>query len=516
MRADLEPRQRRVRGGVGVGDPAAAGDDQQRRRQLLDQRPAEAATASPSAAAPRPARARGGRRRRRRLRRARSARASRRPAPRATKATGGARRRPPRGIAAAGARRQRHASAWHEPLALRRRPCRLHASAPSLNAPKPTIVFTDVIYLSGYRLDDEIAAAMIRYALRCDKAHRFDSWFGSSADFDRLRDSGLLACSVCGSTAVDKDLMAPGSPSRGAGAAALGAGVGGRAGAGRAPPADRGGIRGCRPRLRRRGAAHPRRRGAGALDHRRGAPAEARALVEDGIPVAPLPWAPQDQLTPPAPGRVRGAERRAPRRPVEHRRGAAGARADAIWLNLGSTSSPRRRRPRLHAGDRAAARRLACPRWRRSSPSSTPALYEAVAAASRLGLDVVVDVGHHEESGAAPGILADCARRLAGLPAWSRRGALPAPRRSWRAAAPGRPVARGSTPPQPSAHGAGAGPRLAARGAPARASTSSRLGTSRSPAAKPPSGRPPGGWPHRWRRPSGLGAASRVVGPGRS
>ena len=28
---------------------------------------------------------------------------------------------------------------------------------------------------------------MIRYALRCDRAHRFDSWFGSSADFDRLR-----------------------------------------------------------------------------------------------------------------------------------------------------------------------------------------------------------------------------------------------------------------------------------------------------------------------------------------
>ena len=50
---------------------------------------------------------------------------------------------------------------------------------------------------------------MIRYALRCDQAHRFDSWFGSGADFDRLRDAGLLACAVCGSTAVEKDLMAP-------------------------------------------------------------------------------------------------------------------------------------------------------------------------------------------------------------------------------------------------------------------------------------------------------------------
>jgi chloramphenicol 3-O phosphotransferase len=40
------------------------------------------------------------------------------------------------------------------------------------------------------------------------------------------------------------------------------------------------------------------------------------------------------------------------------------------------------------------------------------ALYEAIAAHSRLGLNVVADVGHHD-----PTILADCARRLSGLPA---------------------------------------------------------------------------------------------------
>ena len=56
---------------------------------------------------------------------------------------------------------------------------------------------------------------MIRFSLRCEQAHRFDSWFGSGADFDRLLDSGLIACAVCGSTAVEKDLMTPsiaGSP----------------------------------------------------------------------------------------------------------------------------------------------------------------------------------------------------------------------------------------------------------------------------------------------------------------
>jgi chloramphenicol 3-O phosphotransferase len=39
------------------------------------------------------------------------------------------------------------------------------------------------------------------------------------------------------------------------------------------------------------------------------------------------------------------------------------------------------------------------------------ALYESIAAHSRSGLNVVVDVGHHDEK-----ILADCARRLSGLP----------------------------------------------------------------------------------------------------
>jgi chloramphenicol 3-O phosphotransferase len=41
------------------------------------------------------------------------------------------------------------------------------------------------------------------------------------------------------------------------------------------------------------------------------------------------------------------------------------------------------------------------------------ALYESIAAHSRLGLNVVADVGHHTES-----VLIDCARRLAGVPAF--------------------------------------------------------------------------------------------------
>jgi chloramphenicol 3-O phosphotransferase len=44
------------------------------------------------------------------------------------------------------------------------------------------------------------------------------------------------------------------------------------------------------------------------------------------------------------------------------------------------------------------------------------ALYESIAAHSRLGLNVVVDVGHHDAYSVPRGILPACARRLAGLP----------------------------------------------------------------------------------------------------
>lgn len=44
------------------------------------------------------------------------------------------------------------------------------------------------------------------------------------------------------------------------------------------------------------------------------------------------------------------------------------------------------------------------------------AMYEAIAAHSRLGLHVVVDVGHHDAYAVPRGILPDCARRLVGLP----------------------------------------------------------------------------------------------------
>ena len=50
---------------------------------------------------------------------------------------------------------------------------------------------------------------MIRYALTCDSNHNFESWFQDSAAYDQQAKRGLIACPVCGSSKVDKAIMAP-------------------------------------------------------------------------------------------------------------------------------------------------------------------------------------------------------------------------------------------------------------------------------------------------------------------
>ncbi|MBJ3763457.1 DUF1178 family protein [Maribius pontilimi] len=50
---------------------------------------------------------------------------------------------------------------------------------------------------------------MIRYTLKCDRHHAFDSWFASGAAFDTLRGARQLSCPECGSHTVEKAMMAP-------------------------------------------------------------------------------------------------------------------------------------------------------------------------------------------------------------------------------------------------------------------------------------------------------------------
>jgi hypothetical protein len=55
---------------------------------------------------------------------------------------------------------------------------------------------------------------MIHYDLICDKGHGFDGWFRDSAAYDVQAGHGLVACAVCGSAKIEKQLMAPGVPAK--------------------------------------------------------------------------------------------------------------------------------------------------------------------------------------------------------------------------------------------------------------------------------------------------------------
>ena len=50
---------------------------------------------------------------------------------------------------------------------------------------------------------------MIHYALVCDNSHKFDGWFASASAYDTQKTRGLVTCPVCTSTSVDKAIMAP-------------------------------------------------------------------------------------------------------------------------------------------------------------------------------------------------------------------------------------------------------------------------------------------------------------------
>ncbi len=137
---------------------------------------------------------------------------------------------------------------------------------------------------------------MIKYALGCAEGHEFESWFPDSAAYDRQRDGGLVACPECGSTAVEKAIMAP-------------AVVGGE----HAGPEESGGkllddkrreVRESVARLRQEieantddvGAKFPevaRAMHAGDEPERairgRASLDEARALIEEGVGVLPIP-----------------------------------------------------------------------------------------------------------------------------------------------------------------------------------------------------------------------------------
>lgn len=136
---------------------------------------------------------------------------------------------------------------------------------------------------------------MIQYALKCHAGHGFDSWFQTAAAFDRLASAGLLACSICGSADVEKTLMAP----------AITANLPAPKPLSLALPTTE--LEKQFAELRRKVeqnsdyvgadfAAAARAIHDGDAPERsiwgEARPEDARALIEDGIPVAPLPFLP--------------------------------------------------------------------------------------------------------------------------------------------------------------------------------------------------------------------------------
>ncbi len=56
---------------------------------------------------------------------------------------------------------------------------------------------------------------MIVFDLSCPVGHRFEGWFGSSADFSSQTERGLVTCPQCGSSEIAKAPMAPAVPRKG-------------------------------------------------------------------------------------------------------------------------------------------------------------------------------------------------------------------------------------------------------------------------------------------------------------
>lgn len=56
---------------------------------------------------------------------------------------------------------------------------------------------------------------MIVFDLKCGGGHVFEAWFGSSGDYADQRERGLIACPMCGDSGIEKAVMAPNVAAKG-------------------------------------------------------------------------------------------------------------------------------------------------------------------------------------------------------------------------------------------------------------------------------------------------------------
>ena len=155
---------------------------------------------------------------------------------------------------------------------------------------------------------------MIVYDLSCSDGHRFEGWFGSSGEYEDQHARGLLACPACGSAAVSKAPMAPAVPAKGNTRQEV---------LPPEPPRQHLANAPLPPKVQKalaalakaqaealkrstwvgdRFADESRKMHYGERDeapiHGQASLAEAKALIEEGVPVAPLPFpvAPPEKL----------------------------------------------------------------------------------------------------------------------------------------------------------------------------------------------------------------------------
>ncbi|WP_322894731.1 MULTISPECIES: DUF1178 family protein [unclassified Yoonia] len=128
---------------------------------------------------------------------------------------------------------------------------------------------------------------MIRFHLKCDQNHQFESWFQSGDAFDKLVAGKLVTCTICGSTLVSKSIMAPAIATAPAPAetqiAALRKKI--------ESSADYVGKSFVKEARDMHDGLTPERPIYGEANL-----AEARKLAEDGIPVLPLPFMPAKKV----------------------------------------------------------------------------------------------------------------------------------------------------------------------------------------------------------------------------
>jgi hypothetical protein len=147
---------------------------------------------------------------------------------------------------------------------------------------------------------------MIRYDLICDQGHAFDGWFRDSAAYDAQASSGLVTCAVCGSAKVEKQLMTPGVPVK-SNRKASASGSQTMMVAGRDPRAQA--LIDMMREMRRTVEANAEYVGDRFADEARkihyeeaeqrgiygeATADDAKALIEEGIEVQPLPRLPED------------------------------------------------------------------------------------------------------------------------------------------------------------------------------------------------------------------------------